>query len=357
MNVDEKELKNVFKGKKILVTGGTGSIGSQIVFRLLKYEPEVIRVFANDENAIFLMQQELKDHDNLRFLLGDIRDSKRLIRALEDIEIVFHAAALKHVPLCEYNPFEAVQTNVLGTQNLIDAALKVGVKKVINISTDKAVNPANTMGATKLLAEKLIIDANFYRGDKETVFANVRFGNVLYSRGSVLRIFEEEIINNKPITVTDPNMTRFMMSITDTINLVFKATQMALNGEIFILKMPVIRTGDLATAVIEKTTKELGKKKSDVKIVEVGRRPGEKVFEELMTETEAGFALETEEMFIVLPQLNIHGLIMDPVEYKNSKETEIHRYASSDFEPLSKDEIIKLLIKSRENSTLEILKN
>lgn len=356
MNIDEEELKKVFKDKKILVTGGTGSIGSQIVCRLLKYEPEVIRVFDNDENSIFLMQQELKDYESLRFLLGDIREKERLIRALEDIDIIFHAAALKHVPLCEYNPFEAVKTNVLGTQNLIDAALKVGVKKVINISTDKAVNPANTMGTTKLLAEKLIIDANFYRGDKETIFANVRFGNVLYSRGSVLLIFEEEIKNNKPITITDPNMTRFNMSIGDTIDLVFKATQMALGGEIFILKMPVIKTGDLADAVIEKMAKELNLDKSKIKKIVVGRRPGEKIYEELMTDTEAGFALETNEMFIVLPQINIHGLIMDPVEYKDSKKTKIQRYASEDFKPISKTEIIELLTKSKKNNILGFLK-
>ncbi len=263
----------MFKGKKILVTGGTGCIGSEIVKRLSAYHPKVIRIFSNDEDNTYRMMNELGQGEekmihelgNKRFLIGDIRDKERIMLAMEGIDIVYHAAALKHVPLCEYNPFEAIQTNVLGTQNVIEAALTNGVKQVINISTDKAVNPVNTMGATKLLAEKLITDANGYRGLRKTMFSCVRFGNVLFSRGSVIPLFEEQIRQKKPITITDPKMTRFMMSIADTVNLVFKATQMALGGEIFILKMPVIKTGDLADAVIEKMAKDLNLDKSKIK--------------------------------------------------------------------------------------------
>ena len=247
----EKDLKNTFENKKILVTGGTGCIGSEIVKRLLTYEPAVVRIFSNDEDNTYRMIQELGRVRTTRFLIGDVRDKERLIMAMKDIDIVYHAAALKHVPLCEYNPFEAIKTNVLGTQNVIEAALINGVKKVINISTDKAVNPTNTMGATKLLSEKLIIDANFYKGNRNTTFSSVRFGNVLFSRGSVIPVFEKQIEQKKSITITDPNMTRFIMSISHTIDLVFKATLLAKGGEIFILKMPVAKLGDLADVVIE----------------------------------------------------------------------------------------------------------
>src|SRR4030042_3273823 len=227
----EEQLKEAFKNKKILVTGGTGCIGSEIVKNLLKYSPAVVRVFSNDEDNTFRMKQELGDEEKIRFLMGDIRDKERLLLVMENIDIVYHAAALKHVPLCEYNPFEAIKTNVVGTQNVIDAALNSGVEKVISISTDKAVNPVNTMGATKLLSEKLIIDANYYKGVRKTVFSCVRFGNVLFSRGSVIPLFEEQIRQKKPITITDPEMTRFMMSLSDTIELVFKATLLAKGGE------------------------------------------------------------------------------------------------------------------------------
>jgi FlaA1/EpsC-like NDP-sugar epimerase len=178
MTMIQKQLESIFRGKKILVTGGTGCIGSEIVRSILNYKPEVVRIFSNDENATFQMMQEtdsngtkmMHEIPNRRFLIGDIRDKDRVLLAMEDIDIVYHAAALKHVPLCEYNPFEAIKTNVLGTQNVITAALESGVDRVISISTDKAVNPINTMGATKLLAEKLIIDANEGKGSKPTIF-------------------------------------------------------------------------------------------------------------------------------------------------------------------------------------------
>lgn len=195
-------MENIFKDKKIIVTGGTGSIGSEIVRRVLQYDPEVVRILSRDESKQFELEQEIGDLENVRFLIGDVRDKDRLNRAFEDVDIVFHAAAMKHVPACEYNPFEAVKTNVVGTQNVIDAALDNGVGKVIAISTDKAASPINTMGATKLLAEKQIIDANFYKGHRKTVFSCVRFGNVMGSRGSVIPLFEKQIKNGGPVTVT-----------------------------------------------------------------------------------------------------------------------------------------------------------
>jgi len=337
----EQKLKNTFKNKKILVTGGTGCIGSEIAKNLLKYQPQVVRIFSNDEDSTFKMTQELGNHKNKRFLIGDIRDKERLLLAMEGIDIVYHAAALKHVPLCEYNPFEAIKTNVLGAQNVIETALEKGVKKVINISTDKAVNPVNTMGATKLLAEKLMIDANFYKGRSKTIFSNVRFGNVLFSRGSVIPLFEEQIKNKKMVTITEPNMTRFMMSIQNTIDLVFKATLMTKGGEIFILKMPVVKLGDLTDMAIQEYAKKYGYKNSQIKKKKIGPRPGEKMYEELMTETEAKKAFETRDMLIIPP--NIADINLKTTDYKNAKQCKLKRYISRDEKPLNKKEIKKLL--------------
>jgi len=340
----EKKLLNIFKDKKILVTGGTGCIGSEIVRNLLKYKPKVVRIFSNDEDATFRMMQEL-GKTGKRFLIGDIRDKERLIRAIEGIDIVYHAAALKHVPLCEYNPFEAIKTNVLGTQNVIEAALINDVDKVINISTDKAVNPINTMGATKLLAEKLIIDANFYKGLRRTIFSCVRFGNVLFSRGSVIPLFEEQIRQKRPMTITNPDMTRFMMSMSNTVDLVFKATLMAKGGEIFVLKMPVIKLSDLGDVTIEIYAQKYGYKKEEIKKNVVGPRAGEKMFEELMTETEAEKAYETDDMLIIPPQVKLTNVNLKVSDYKNARRSKLNRYISRDIKPFSKEEIKKLLSK------------
>lgn len=339
----ENKLREVFKNNKILVTGGTGSIGSEIVRILLNYNPGVIRIFSNDEHATFQMRQELGDRADVRFLMGDIRDKERLKMALDEIDIVYHAAALKHVPLCEYNPAEAVKTNVLGTQNVIEASLEMGVEKVISISTDKAVNPINTMGATKLLSEKLIVDANFFKGAKKTIFSSVRFGNVAFSRGSVIPLLEEQIKIGGPVTITDPNMTRFMMSLSDTINLIFKATILAKGGEIFILKMPVVRIGDLVDIMIDEFADNYGHKREDIQRVITGVRPGEKMFEELMTEVEARTALETDGMFIVRPQVEIPSLKDRKVDYQNATAAQLKGYPSKDIKPISKEEIRRLL--------------
>src|SRR3989338_2958274 len=201
------EFKQVFKGKKILVTGGTGSIGSEIVRQLLKYEPKQIRVYSRDETKQFHLQQELGDNEEnlkiLRFLIGDIRDKDRLNRAFNDIDIVFHAAALKHVPFCEDNPFEAIKTNISGTQNVLDLAIDHHVEKVIAVSSDKAVYPNTVMGISKLMMERLVVSASNYSGHPESKFSVVRFGNVINSRGSVIPLWINQIKNRRPITVTD----------------------------------------------------------------------------------------------------------------------------------------------------------
>ncbi|MDT9720515.1 polysaccharide biosynthesis protein [Paenibacillus sp. ClWae2A] len=294
-------MKSIYTEKKILVIGGTGTIGKQLVQHLLKYNPHVIRIFSRDEHKQYELNHELSSFsDQLRFLIGDVRDLSRLMRAMEDIDYVFHLAAMKHVPSCEYNPFEAVQTNVIGTQNVIQAAISNGVKKVLFTSTDKAISPTNTYGATKLTAERLISAAEYQKGSKDTVFSSVRFGNVMGSRGSVIPLFKKQIMEQGKITVTDLDMLRYMMTPTQAIDLILQANDRAVGGEVFVLKMPVIRIGDLAEVLIEKVSEHYRISKQ-VDIHVIGLRPGEKRYEELMTMDEHLIAEEDENMFIVPP--------------------------------------------------------
>ena len=296
-------MESFYKDKVVLVTGGTGSIGSQIVKKLLEHDPKAVRVLDNNETSLFELEQELNS-DKIRILIGDIRDNERLMRALEGVDIVFHAGALKHVPLCEYNPFDAVKTNVIGTQNVLNAALDQNVDKVIVISTDKAVNPINVMGATKLLAERLTISANNYTGDKDTVFSCVRFGNVLDSRGSVVPLFKNQIKKGGPITITSPDMTRFIMGIPQAVQLILKAGEISKGKEIFILKMPALNIVDLAEVMIEEFAPLYGYKPKDIEIQIIGKRMGEKTYEELMTEDETLNAVDHGKLYIINSQKN-----------------------------------------------------
>ena len=322
-----------------------GYFGPRLLNRVGFAEHKVDQAWKNSKELAEIekdrkeLEQEIGDIENVRFLIGDVRDKDRLDRAFEDIDIVFHAAAMKHVPACEYNPFEAVKTNVLGTQNVIDAALDNDVGKVIAISTDKAASPINTMGATKLLAEKLIIDANFYKGHRKTVFSCVRFGNVMGSRGSVIPLFEKQIRNGGPVTVTDPKMTRFMMTIPQAVDLVFKATKMTQGGEIFIFKMPVVKLGDLAQVMIENLAPRCGHKPEEIRINTIGIRNGEKMYEHLMNEEEARYAYETEDMFVVLAKTIFSEKMGD-----GSTKAEQKKYASDDAKVLSLYEIKALIL-------------
>ncbi|MBA7616553.1 UDP-N-acetylglucosamine 4,6-dehydratase (inverting) [subsurface metagenome] len=335
-------INDFYKDRVVLVTGGAGSIGSELVRKLLKLEPTVVRILDNNETSLFDLEQELQS-EKIRTFVGDVRDKERLKRAVEDVDIIFHAAALKHVPLCEYNPFEAVKTNVIGTQNLIDIALDEEVEKVILISTDKVVNPMNVVGATKLLAERLTISANYYKGKRKIAFSCVRFGNVLDSRGSVVPLFKKQIKKGRLVTVTDPEMTRFVISIPKAVELILKAVEMAKGGEIFILKMPALRIVDLAEAMIEELAAKYGYKTEEIKIKIIGKRSGEKLYEELMTEDEAKYAYKSEEMFVVLLQtVETTGKL----SYKlpdNFKKAQTREYSSKDVKLLTKEEIRSLL--------------
>jgi UDP-N-acetylglucosamine 4,6-dehydratase/5-epimerase len=328
----------VFEGKKILVTGGTGSIGSEIVRQLLRYNPSVIRIFSRDESKQYFLQQELSEYDNIRFLIGDIRDKERLEYAVKDIDIIFHAAALKHVPACEYNPFEAVKTNVLGVQNIIEAAIDQNVEKVVAISTDKVVNPMNTMGATKLLSERLISAAEYYKGSSRTIFSCVRFGNVMGSRGSVIPLFKSQIKENRPLTLTDERMTRFMMSIPQAARLVLDAGKNAIGGETFVLKMPVLLIKDLAEVLIDDYNAKYTSTRDSLNIKEVGIRPGEKLYEELMTVEESERAFENDQMYMITSHLKNN---LDAP--KGFTKTGNKGYSSLTAKVLTKQEIKDLL--------------
>jgi FlaA1/EpsC-like NDP-sugar epimerase len=340
-NMEDNGQRRFYWNKTVLITGGCGSIGSELVKKILEYKPKAIRIFDNNETGLFDLEQELHS-DKIRTFIGDIRDKDRINRAVEDVDIIFHAAALKHVPLCEYNPFEAVKTNVIGTQNLIEAAMANNVSRFIIISTDKAVNPINVMGASKLLAERLTISANYYQGKRSNKFSCVRFGNVINTRGSIVPLIKSQMQNNQPITVTNPKMTRFIMGMPQAVKLILNVAQIAEGGEIFILKMPVIELGDFIESIIQYfgTKHHLSK---DVKLQYIGPRMGEKQYEELLTEKEALNAFENKEMFVILPH---HVLSEDVVSYWNKKgfhKSDKKRYTSKNQKKLLKPQIDDLL--------------
>lgn len=341
-------VRSILKNKKILITGGAGSVGRELAREILKHRPRVLRIFDIDETRRFEFQQELGKFKNVRFFLGDVRDEKRLRYAIEDTDIIFHAAALKHVEVCEYNPFEAIKTNVLGTQNVINVAIEEEVDKVIFTSSDKAVNPTSVMGTTKLMCERLMTAANYYKGPRDVVFSSVRFGNVVGSSGSVTPLFKTQIQAGGPLTVTNPGMTRFIMPTSQALGLLFKVTEMAQGGEVFIFKMPAVKVSDLASTMIESLAPKCGYSPSRIKIKVIGSKPGEKMYEELMTNYEARRALETRDMFIVLPEMK--ELSSTKFRYPGAKPAKARSYKSSDAKLLTKEEIKKML---REGNLLE----
>ena len=292
-------MQNYYKDKTILIIGGTGTIGRRIAEILMQWEPAVIRILSRDEGKQFEMAHELENEDLLRFFIGDVRDKDRVERACRGVDIVFNLAAMKHVPACEYDPYDALKTNVMGTQNVICAAFQNKVQRVVFTSTDKAISPTNVMGATKLMAERLMATANYNQGPTDTVFSCVRFGNVMGSRGSVIPLFKSQIQRQRKVTITDGEMTRFMMSITEAAKLTLKAATMPQGGEIFVLKMPVIRVGDLVDVVIEETCRKYDIPAGEVRREEIGLRFGEKMFEELMTIEESKFGFELPDMYAI----------------------------------------------------------
>lgn len=276
--------------KVVLVTGGTGSFGKKFIEILLnEYHPAKVIVFSRDE----LKQHEMRvsgfNHPSIRYFIGDVRDRERMFRALYGVDIVIHAAALKQVPACEYNPMEAIKTNIMGSSNVVDAALENGVEKVLALSTDKAVNPVNLYGATKLAAEKLLIQSNAYAGGRKTRISCVRYGNVVGSRGSVVPLFLKQRPTRK-VTITDERMTRFWISLEQGVRFVIRCVEQMQGGEVFVPKIPSMSMLDLAKAIAPD---------ADVEII--GIRPGEKLHEVLISEDEARTTVELDDMYVVQP--------------------------------------------------------
>ena len=283
----------MFKNKILLITGGTGSFGNAVLHRFLHTDIKEIRVFSRDEKKQEDMRIEL-NNSKVKFYIGDVRNYDSLFSALRDVDFVFHAAALKQVPSCEFYPMEAVRTNVLGTENVLNAALACSVKKVITLSTDKAVYPINAMGISKAMMEKLMVAKARMTDESKTVFTGTRYGNVMASRGSVIPLFVKQIKEGKPLTITDPNMTRFLMSLDDAVDLVLYAFSNASQGDIFVQKAPASTIMDLAVAV-----KELFNTDNEIRVI--GTRHGEKLYETLLTREEMANAVDMGDYYRIVP--------------------------------------------------------
>lgn len=281
------------KDKTILITGVAGTVGKELLRQLSTREFRIVGI-DNDEAGLFELILDYQSNRTVSLFLCDIRSESDLEKFVAGSDIVFHLAALKHVSLCEVSPEQAVQTNILGTQNIVNLASKHSIEKVIFTSSDKAVNPTNVMGTSKLMAERIITSAN--ANSSTTIFSSTRFGNVLGSSGSVVPIFIKQILEGVPITITDLNMTRFVMSVDDAVNLILKASEVALGGEVIITKMPVLKIKDLATSL-----HRIFRPDAELSMIEIGVKPGEKLYEELMTEEEMPRSLELENFFIVKP--------------------------------------------------------
>lgn len=292
----------MLNNKTILVTGGTGSFGKKFIKTVFEKYPDIkkVIVFSRDEYKQFVMAnmpEFLPYKEKLRFFIGDVRDKERLYRAFDGVDYVIHAAALKQVPACEYNPFEAVKTNIMGAQNIIEASIDMKIKKVVALSTDKACAPINLYGATKLCSDKLFIAGNCYCGSKDTKFAVVRYGNVAGSRGSVIPFFQKLVSEGaKELPITDLRMTRFWLKLEQAVEMVLEALETMHGGELYVKKIPSMRMPDLAKAIAP-----------DLKIKEVGIRPGEKIHEQMITREDAPNTIEFKDFYIVLPQIEMEN--------------------------------------------------
>lgn len=330
----------MFSGKSVLVTGGTGSFGKKFIAEALKtHSPERVIVFSRDELKQFEMSRDPAFQDKrIRYFIGDVRDRERLMRAFDGVDVVVHAAALKQVPACEYNPFEAIKTNVLGAQYIIDAAIERGVHKVIALSTDKACNPVNLYGATKLCSDKLFVAGNAYAGDKDTSFSVVRYGNVVGSRGSVIPLFMKLKSTGKlPITHTD--MTRFWITLEQGVQFVMDSLDRMHGGELFVPKIPSMKMTDLARAI-----------GPDCEIDVIGIRPGEKLHEVMISEDDARNTLEFDDHYVIQPEFGWWKRHKNALEVNGAKQvTDNFRYSSDNNDKwLSLDEL-KAIVAPFEN--------
>lgn len=343
-------MKNSIENKNVLITGACGTVGSQLVKALLsdrRYKPASVTGIDNNESGLFFIDQLYLDDQRARFQLADVRDQDVLVHVMQDIDIVFHAAALKHVILCERSPYEAVQTNIIGCQNIIHAAEVNHVQKVIFTSSDKAVNPTNVMGTSKLMGERLLTAANGNSGKTKTLYASTRFGNVLGSNGSVIPIFKKQIKNGGPITLTDPEMTRFVMTVEEAVSLVIDSANLIQGGEVFITKMPVLKIADLAAVMIDLLADQYGYEPQAIQIKIIGSKPGEKLYEELMSNEEMRRAVELTDYFSVLPAFRgIHKNIQYRYDDVLNDNVTVP-YVSSELEHMSRSQIKSFLMSNK----------
>ena len=336
------------KQKRVLVTGACGTVGRELVRQLLEQQQagELIAV-DNNESELFFLEQQFSEYTQTSFFIADIRDRDRLSDKMKGIDWVFHTAAFKHVLQCERSPFEAVQTNILGVQNIIYAAIENNVERVIFTSSDKAVNPTNVMGTSKLMGERLITAANSSLRGERPVFASTRFGNVLGSRGSVIPIFRDQIRHGGPVTLTDPEMTRFIMSIEEAVRLVIDSGNMCRGGEVFVTKMPAIRIQDLAEVMVDNLAPIFGRESKDIEIKNVGHQPGEKLYEELLNQEETRRSWELTRYFVVFPAFREIYRNID-FEYPELASKEVtSAYHSGTETPLSKTQLAAFLEKNK----------
>jgi UDP-N-acetylglucosamine 4,6-dehydratase len=318
-------------GKTILITGGTGSFGKAFVRRVLdEHEPKAVRIFSRDELKQSELQRVHADEDRLRYLIGDVRDLPRLVRAMRGVDVVIHAAAMKQVPACEYNPFEAVQTNILGAENVVTAAIENDVPTVMALSTDKAVNPANLYGATKLCQEKIVVQGNAYAADSVARFACVRYGNVVGSRGSVIPIFKAQAATGV-LTITDDRMTRFWITLDQAITFVLDCLGRMGGGEVFVPKIPSMRIADMAEALAPDAEQRV-----------IGIRPGEKLHEAMLTEDESRHAVETDYGFVIVPEyaswpMREHEGRRPPAGFRYTSDTNTEWLSVEDLRAIAAD--------------------
>lgn len=331
--------ETMLNNKTILITGGTGSFGQKFTKRILdEYNPKKIIIYSRDEYKQYMMRSKFKEYDDkLRFFIGDVRDKDRLYRAFDGVDVVIHSAAIKHVTVAEYNPIEAIKTNINGAMNIIDAAIDCGVEKVVALSTDKAVNPINLYGATKLVSDKLFVSGNAYSGGKKTRFSVVRYGNVTGSRGSVVPFFNTLINNSiKELPITDFRMTRFWITLDQGVDLVFKAIEEAKGGEIYVSKIPSYKVTDLAKAMLP-----------DVVLKEIGIREGEKLHEVMITEEDSRLTYDYGDHYIIYPNFDWWNF-KDHFKDGGKKVAEGFRYSSDNNIEWLSDEVMREKLKSIE---------
>jgi FlaA1/EpsC-like NDP-sugar epimerase len=294
-------MRDFYRDKVILITGAAGTVGKELIRQLIRIEIAEIRILDNNETELFHIGNEYQQTNKVTPYFGDVRDKQKILNVTQGVDIIFHAAALKHVCLSEYNPFDAVQTNINGVKNVVQAAMFNKVFRVIFTSSDKAVNPTNVMGTSKLMGERITTAANIVNHNGHQIFTSVRFGNVMGSRGSVVPIFARQILGGEAVTITDAKMTRFIMTIQEAAKLLLEAAMLACGGEVLVTKMPVLRIIDLAKAMINLLAPETGLDPDKFPIRYIGAKPGEKLYEELMSQEEVSRTKELPNMFTILP--------------------------------------------------------